>query len=91
MTAVAEPTSAARVDPHDVHPAARNPAPPMAFHEKSRMLAAARAARLRYPGAVGELVARELTDWEHFGWRVGGGENALIARLVDELMAPATP
>jgi hypothetical protein len=30
-------------------------------------------ATLVYPGPVGELLCRELLDWEEFGYRFGGG------------------
>lgn len=86
-TPLTEPTTAHRVDPHDVHPAARRPAEPMTFHEKARIRAAARAAERRYPGPVGEVLARELLTWEDFGYRVG--KHGLVARLVDDLMKPA--
>lgn len=82
-----EPSSADRVDPHQVHPAARNPADRLAWHEQSRILAAAHAAKRRYPGAVGEVLHRELVDWSDFGHRLGG--HGLVMRLVDDLMKPA--
>jgi len=44
----------------------------------------ASAAALRlYPGAIGELLARELLSWGEFGHRLGSHE--LVARLVDHL------
>jgi hypothetical protein len=43
-----------------------------------------------YPGPVGELLCRELLDWEEFGYRFGGG--ALVTRLIDHLSsAPLAP
>jgi hypothetical protein len=47
-------------------------------------VAALRATRL-YPGPVGELLCRELLDWEEFGYRFGGA--GLVTRLVDHLSA----
>ncbi len=40
------------------------------------------AARL-YPGAVGELLAREMSSWGGFGYRFGG--DRLVARLVEHV------
>jgi hypothetical protein len=36
-----------------------------------------------YPGAVGELLARELLAWSEIGHRLGG--DPLVRRLVDHL------
>ena len=36
-----------------------------------------------YPGAIGELLARELRSWAEFGHRLGGHD--LVTRLVDHL------
>ena len=54
--------------------------------ERMRIRAAAFQAPRRYPGPVGEVLAKELRDWEDFGYRFGG--RALIIRLVDEIMKP---
>jgi hypothetical protein len=59
-------------------------------HQRRQLrLAAFRATRV-YPGPVGELLSRELLDWEEFGYRFGGG--ALVTRLIDNLLsAPLAP
>lgn len=55
--------------------------------EKTRLrIIAAHALRL-YPGAVGELISRELLAWEEFGFRIGDG--ALMARLAEKIRAEA--
>lgn len=71
--------------PHD----ARNSAEPMALHEKSRLRAAAFRAKRLYPGPVGELVSRELLDWEDFGFRLASG--GLIMSLVEHVMTAPLP
>lgn len=58
----------------------------MDHHERMRVRAAAFHAPRRYPGPVGELLARELMSWEEFGYRLSA--DGLIARLVDHLMRP---
>jgi hypothetical protein len=45
---------------------------------------AARAAKLRYPGAVGELLRQELLSWIVFGHQLGSG---LIMRVAAEILA----
>jgi hypothetical protein len=40
--------------------------------ERRRLRFAATRAKLIYPGAIGELIARELISWEQFGYRIGG-------------------
>ena len=54
-------------------------------HERSRLHAAAGHARRLYPGALGELVERELRSYADFG--VGPAENGLIARLAAQVLA----
>jgi hypothetical protein len=49
----------------------------------ARARAASHAALRLYPGAVGELLARELSAWGEFGHRFGGHE--LVARLIAHL------
>ena len=49
----------------------------------SRARAASHAALRAYPGAIGELLAHELTTWGEFGHRFGSHE--LIARLIDHI------
>ncbi|MCE3549898.1 hypothetical protein LWC33_00330 [Pseudonocardia sp. RS11V-5] len=40
----------------------------------------------RYPGPVGELLARELLLWEDFGHRFGA--HTLVSRLVAQILDP---
>lgn len=81
--------AAGLVTPEPV-PAPETPAqdhpPALDHHERTRIGAAAYRATRLYPGVVGELIARELTSWSEFGYRMGGGERAMIARLVDHVM-----
>ena len=42
-----------------------------------------------YPGAVGELLARELSSWGEFGHRFGG--DRLVARLVEHVEGTRPP
>jgi hypothetical protein len=67
----------------------RGDAPTLQAHERSQMRAAALHARRLYPGAVGELVHRELTAYADFGYRFTG--DALIPRLAAEILAKAVP
>jgi hypothetical protein len=50
---------------------------------KDRLHEAARTARLRYPGAVGELLNQELLSWMVFGHQLGSD---LIMRVAAELL-----
>ncbi len=59
------------------------------LHESSRIRAAALHARRRYPGPLGELVARELTAYAEFGYRFAA--DALIPRLVTDILAAHAP
>ena len=62
----------------------------MDHYQRMRLRAAAFRATLAYPGPVGELLCRELLDWEEFGYRFGGG--AFMTRLIDNLSsAPVAP
>jgi hypothetical protein len=49
----------------------------------ARARTASHAALRLYPGAIGELLARELSSWAEFGHRLG--DDWLIARLVNHL------
>jgi hypothetical protein len=51
-------------------------------------MAALRATRV-FPGPVGELVSKDLLDWEQFGFRFGG--YGLVARLVAAVMNAEMP
>jgi len=59
------------------------------LHERSQMRAAALHARRLYPGAIGELVYRELCAYADFGYRFAG--DALIPRLATEILAKVVP
>ena len=48
------------------------------------LLEAGQTARLRYPGAVGELLSQELFSWMVFGHRLGSD---LIMRVATEVLA----
>lgn len=50
---------------------------------KEWLLAAARRAELRYPGAIGVLLSQELRSWMVFGHQLGSG---LIMRVADDLL-----
>ncbi|WP_433502036.1 hypothetical protein ACQP04_19740 [Pseudonocardia halophobica] len=54
--------------------------------QRVRLRRAALLAPERFPGPVGELLARELLIWEDFGHRFGA--HALVARLVEEILEP---
>ncbi len=55
------------------------------LHEASRIRAAALHARRVHPGALGDLLHRELTAYADFGYRFAA--DALIPRLVTEILA----
>lgn len=50
---------------------------------KEWLLAAARQAERRYPGAIGELLSQELLSWMVFGHQLGSN---LIMRVADDLL-----
>jgi hypothetical protein len=50
---------------------------------KQWLLAAARRATQRYPGAIGELLSQELLSWMVFGHQLGSD---LIMRVADDLL-----
>lgn len=56
--------------------------------DRSRLRSAAGRALTRYPGPVGEILARELRSWEEMNFRYGG--HGLMERLVTELLVPTT-
>ncbi len=51
----------------------------------SRIRAAQAAARLHYPGPVGEMLEQVIGDWGAFGYRLGS--HPLMNRLLDNLLA----
>ncbi|WP_433783456.1 hypothetical protein ACQPX6_25635 [Actinomycetospora sp. CA-101289] len=71
-------------------PDVRGSAAGMPFHEAMRFRAAAHHARRVYPGALGELVARELRAHADFGRELAG--DGLAARLATQVLRlPAAP
>ncbi len=64
---------------------AEAPPPRAAYHEYSRALAAAHAARRLYPGAVGEIVAREITAYAETGYLCRNG--LLMARVIADILS----
>ena len=50
---------------------------------KQVLLEAGRAAKARYPGAVGELLSQELLSWMVFGHQLGSD---LITRVAAEVL-----
>jgi hypothetical protein len=72
-------------DPVPRPPEVRGDAHGLALHERSRLRAAAHHARRVYPGALGELVARELHETAEFGY--GPGRSGLAARLAAQVLA----
>lgn len=59
------------------------------LHEASRLRSAARHAQRAYPGAIGELVARELTAHAEFGYRFAA--DGLLTRLAAEVLRTPVP
>lgn len=57
--------------------------------EKARLRLAVYHATAAYPGAVGELISRELTTWAEFGYRFDN--TGLVRRLVDDVLQPRKP
>lgn len=64
---------------------AKGDAEALAAKDMMRYRAAALHARRAYPGAVGELMSRELNAYADFGYRFSS--DALIPRLADEVLA----
>lgn len=82
--AYAEPAAGDAVRPVHVPAAARAEPDGLPLHETARLQAAVAAARRRYPGPVGELLATELRGWADFGYRLGG--HSLISAVVTDLL-----
>lgn len=59
------------------------------LHEAMRLRAAAHHAKRAYPGAIGELVARELTAHAQFGYRFT--DDGLLTRLATEVLRAPVP
>jgi len=61
----------------------------MEFHEKAQIRAAAFRATKLWPGAVGELISRELLSFEEFGQRLARGGH--VMRAVRDILAAPLP
>lgn len=57
----------------------------LATHQRIEALAAMRHAKARYPGAAGEILAREIESYKELGCI--GQPSAPVARLIRELMS----
>ncbi|HEX4247770.1 MAG TPA: hypothetical protein VH008_07870 [Pseudonocardia sp.] len=66
-------------------PRAKGDADALAARDMLRYRTAALHARRAFPGAVGELMSRELNAYADFGYRFSA--DALIPRLADEVLA----
>ncbi|MCW2716656.1 MAG: hypothetical protein JWR81_478 [Pseudonocardia sp.] len=55
---------------------------------KQWLFAAAERAKLRHPGAIGELLSQELLSWMVFGHQLGSD---LIMRVADDLLVGKQP
>lgn len=58
-------------------------------HERMQLRTAATRAKHVFPGPVGELISRELLDWEQFGFRFGGA--GMVRGLVDAVLKVDKP
>jgi hypothetical protein len=56
----------------------------MDHHEKMRLRAAAFRVTKLFPGAIGDMICRELMTWEEFGYRLGGEQ--LVMKVVDDVL-----
>jgi len=72
------------------------PAPPPLDRDASadhdgriRLRTAAARARRVYPGPIGQLISREISNWEEYGYRLGG--RGLIGAIVDQVMRTPVP
>lgn len=61
----------------------------LAEDQRSRLRAAAFRATQIYRGPVGELVQKELLDWEQFGYRFG--RKSFVLGLVEQVMSAKFP
>lgn len=61
----------------------------LTFPELAHFRSAAYRARQKYPGAVGELLHRELTAYADFGFRLA--QDNLVERLVAEILGVGEP
>ena len=58
-------------------------------HERAQVRAAAVKVKRLYPGAIGEMVSRELVSWEEFGRALG--RNTVIMRAVHDILTAPEP
>ena len=81
--------------PVDVPPPVAVPAVPTAaaermdHHVRMKLRAAAFRATRVYPGAVGEMLSRELLSFEEFGLRLS--RDGLMMRVVEQIMNAELP
>lgn len=61
----------------------------MDHHVRMKVRAAAFRASRVYPGAVGEMISRELLTWEEFGYKLGSF--GIVMRVVDQVMKTELP
>jgi hypothetical protein len=66
-----------------------DPSGRLPLYEASRLRAAAHHAKRAYPGAIGELLARELTAHAEFGYRFAA--DGLLIRLAAEVLRAPVP
>jgi hypothetical protein len=66
-----------------------DPSGRLPLHDTSHIRAAAHHAKRAYPGAIGELLARELTAHAEFGYRFAA--NGLLTRLATEVLRTSVP
>lgn len=62
--------------------------PKMGHDLRTRIRLAAHRATQNYPGPVGQMISRELLQWEEFGAAIG--EDRLVMQVVDVLLGDTT-
>jgi hypothetical protein len=83
------PAGGIRLFPPTEPPIIGDPSGRLPLHEASRFRAAAHHAKRAYPGAIGELLARELTAHAEFGYRFA--TDGLLTRLAAEVLSTPVP
>jgi hypothetical protein len=71
--------------PNSLQAGPSNPVPVMDYSQKARYRAAAARAKAAFPGAIGELLYRELLVVDEFGWALG--VESFSARLLRDVEA----
>lgn len=83
--------SIGNIDPPPSRAPKLDPPRSMTSQDKMELRAAAfRATRVLPPG-IGGIVSRELLAWEEFGYMYGKGPDAVIHRVIQEVMALPMP